>query len=147
MSLAIAPVGGYLAVTGRWSQTRVAPAGDHAAVATWVAGFDIFYALPDEDFDRQGRTPERGRAPGRPPQRAAGESAARSHHSGPGPLRLRDGVRQLVLAGVVVAAGILAYEHQLVRADDISRVDQAFFTMNAVMSVTVFAFALVDRLV
>ena len=49
-------------------------------------------------------------------------------------------------AGVVVAAGILVREHQLVRADDLSRLDAAFFTMNAVMSVTVFAFALVDRL-
>ena len=49
-------------------------------------------------------------------------------------------------AGVVVAAGILVREHQLVRADDLSKLDAAFFTMNAVMSVTVFAFALVDRL-
>ena len=49
-------------------------------------------------------------------------------------------------AGLVVAAGILVYEHQLVRPGDLSRLDAAFFTMNGVMSVTVFAFALMDRL-
>ncbi|MGE0354872.1 MAG: UbiA family prenyltransferase, partial [Gemmatimonadales bacterium] len=50
-------------------------------------------------------------------------------------------------AGVAVAAGILFYEHRLVRHDDLSRLDAAFFTMNAVMSVTVFAFALIDRVI
>ena len=49
-------------------------------------------------------------------------------------------------AGLVVAAGILAYEHRLVRPGDLSRLDAAFFTMNGVMSLTVFAFALIDRL-
>ena len=50
-------------------------------------------------------------------------------------------------AGVVLAAALLAYEHSLVRADDLSKLDAAFFTMNGIMSVTVFAFALLDRLV
>jgi 4-hydroxybenzoate polyprenyltransferase len=50
-------------------------------------------------------------------------------------------------AGVVVAALILAYEHRLVQPGDLSRLDAAFFTMNGVMSVAVFGFALVDRLV
>jgi 4-hydroxybenzoate polyprenyltransferase len=55
-SLAIAPVGGYLAVTGRWSQPAWLLLAVTVAVATWVAGFDIFYALPDAGFDRdQGR--------------------------------------------------------------------------------------------
>ena len=49
-------------------------------------------------------------------------------------------------AGLVVAAGILAYEHQLVRPGELARLDAAFFTMNGVMSVTVFGFALLDRL-
>ena len=48
--------------------------------------------------------------------------------------------------GIAVAAAILAYEHQLVKPGDLSRLDAAFFTMNGVMSVTVFGFALVDRL-
>jgi 4-hydroxybenzoate polyprenyltransferase len=48
--------------------------------------------------------------------------------------------------GVALAAGILVYEHRLVRPDDLSRLGAAFFNMNAVMSATVFGFALVDRL-
>jgi 4-hydroxybenzoate polyprenyltransferase len=145
-SLAIAPVGGWLAVTGVWSDPAWLLLVISVAVATWVAGFDIFYALPDEAFDR-----------------ATGLRSA----------VVRLGVRRSILlakllhgvtipalvlfgwgvgfgawyyAGVVVAAGILAYEHRLVRHDDLSRLNAAFFTMNAVMSVTVFAFALLDRL-
>jgi 4-hydroxybenzoate polyprenyltransferase len=47
-------------------------------------------------------------------------------------------------AGVVAAAGILAWEHQLVKPGDLSKLNAAFFNMNAVMSVTVFLFALLD---
>jgi 4-hydroxybenzoate polyprenyltransferase len=145
-SLAIAPVGGWLAVTGSWSAPAWLLVAISVAVATWVAGFDIFYALPDEAFDR-----------------ATGLRSA----------VVRLGVRRSILlakllhgvtipalvlfgwgvgfgawyyAGVVVAAGMLAYEHRLVRHDDLSRLNAAFFTMNAVMSATVFAFALLDRL-
>ena len=50
-------------------------------------------------------------------------------------------------AGLIVATGILAYEHHLVRPGDLSRLDAAFFTMNGVMSVVVFSFGLLDRLV
>ena len=53
LSLAIAPVGGYLAVAGRWSAPTWPLLVVALAVATWVAGFDIFYALPDEAFDRR----------------------------------------------------------------------------------------------
>jgi len=146
VSLAIAPVGGWLAVTGGWSEPAWLLLAITAAVATWVAGFDIFYALPDAEFD-----------------------AARGLRSAV--VRLGEG-RSILLAkllhgltipalalfgwgagfgiwyflGVLAAAGILAYEHQLVRPGDLSRLDAAFFRMNAVMSVTVFAFALLDRL-
>ncbi len=53
MSLAIAPVGGYLAITGAWSSPWWTLIAVSLAVATWVAGFDIFYALPDQAL-RQG---------------------------------------------------------------------------------------------
>ena len=49
-------------------------------------------------------------------------------------------------AGVIAAAAILAYEHQLVKPGDLSKLNAAFFNMNAVMSVTVFAFAMLDVL-
>ena len=51
LSLAIAPVGGYLAVTGHWASPWWVLIAISVAVATWVAGFDIFYALPDAGFD------------------------------------------------------------------------------------------------
>jgi 4-hydroxybenzoate polyprenyltransferase len=146
MSLAIAPVGGYLAVTGRWSQPAWVLFAVTAAVASWVAGFDIFYALPDEGFDRsQGLRSAVVRL---------GESRAILL------AKLLHGITIPALAvfgygagfglwyfvGLIVAAGILAYEHQLVRPGDLSRLNAAFFTMNGVMSVTVFLFALADRL-
>ena len=145
MSLAIAPVGGYLAVTGRWSHPTWLLLAVSAAVATWVAGFDIFYALPDASFDRDNGL--------RSAVVHLGESRAillaKILHGVTMPalalFGYGAGFGLWYYAGLAVAAGILAYEHHLVRAGDLSRLDAAFFTMNGVMSVTVFAFALLDR--
>jgi 4-hydroxybenzoate polyprenyltransferase len=146
LSLAIAPAGGYIAVTGRWSDPWWLLPVIAVAVATWVAGFDIFYALPDEELDR-----------------ALGLKSAVVRLGVPGSIRLARVLHALTVPalalfgwgagfgpvyfiGVAAAAGILVWEHRLVRPDDLSRLDTAFFSMNAVMSVTVFAFALADRL-
>src|ERR671918_1614754 len=146
LSLAIAPVGGYLAVTGRWSEPAWSLFAVAVAVATWVAGFDIFYALPDEGFDRdQGLRSAVVRL---------GESRAivlaKLLHGVTIPALALFGYGMgfglWYYAGLVVAAAILAYEHSLVRPGDLSRLDAAFFTMNGIMSVTVFVFAMVDRL-
>jgi len=146
LSLAIAPVGGYLAITGQWSTPWWTLAAITMAVATWVAGFDIFYALPDEAFDRTEGLHSAVVRLGVP--RAI--ILAKLLHGITIPALLLfgwgSGFGMWYYAGVVVAAGILVREHQLVRADDLSKLDAAFFTMNAVMSMTVFAFALVDRL-
>jgi 4-hydroxybenzoate polyprenyltransferase len=147
LSLAIAPVGGYLAVTGRWSQPVWVLLAITLAVATWVAGFDIFYALPDAGFDsleglrsavvRLGET------------RAI--LLAKVLHGITIPalalFGYGAGFGAWYFAGLIVATGILAYEHQLVRPGDLSRLDAAFFTMNGVMSLVVFGSALIDRLV
>jgi len=147
VSLAIAPVGGYLAVTGRWSEPAWLLLVVALAVATWVAGFDIFYALPDAGFDR---------AEGlRSAVVRLGESRAillaKLLHGVTIPalalFGYGAGFGWWYYAGLVAAAGILVYEHRLVRPGDLSRLDAAFFTMNGVMSVTVFAFALLDRAV
>ena len=146
LGLAIAPVGGYLAVTGRWSDPAWPLLAVAAAVATWVAGFDIFYALPDESFDRgEGLRSAVVRL---------GESRAillaKLLHGVtiPGLVLFGYGMGfgAWYYGGLVVAAGILVWEHSLVRPGDLSRLDAAFFTMNGIMSVTVFLFALVDRL-
>ncbi|HEY7637423.1 MAG TPA: UbiA-like polyprenyltransferase [Gemmatimonadales bacterium] len=147
MSLAIAPVGGYLAVTGRWSHPLWLLLVISAGVATWVAGFDIFYALPDAGFDR---------AEGlRSAVVKLGESRAillaKLLHGLTIPalalFGYGAGFGPWYYAGLAVAGIILVYEHQLVKPGDLSRLNAAFFTMNGVMSVTVFGFALVDRIV
>lgn len=146
LSLAIAPVGGYLAVTGRWSDPSWVLVAVTVAVATWVAGFDIFYALPDEGFDRDAGLRSAVVRLGQ----ARSILLAKLFHGVTIPaLALFGwgaGFGPWYFAGVVAAAGILAWEHQLVRPGDLSRLDTAFFTMNGVMSLTVFVFALVDRL-
>lgn len=145
MSLAIAPVGGYLAVTGQWSRPAWLLLAVTLGVATWVAGFDIFYALPDLGFDR---THGLRSAVVRLGERRAILLAKLLHGVTVPALALFGwgaGFGAWYFAGLVVAAGILAYEHRLVRPDDLTRLDAAFFTMNGVMSVTVFTFALIDR--
>lgn len=145
MSLAIAPVGGYLAVTGQWSRPAWLLLAITLAVATWVAGFDIFYALPDAGFDRSHGL---GSAVVRLGERRAILLAKLLHGITVPALALFGwgaGFGFWFFAGLVVAAGILVYEHRLVRPGDLSRLDAAFFTMNGVMSLTVFAFALLDR--
>ena len=146
-SLAIAPVGGFLAITGQWSDPAWMLLAITLGVATWVAGFDIFYALPDAGFDRaQGLRSAVVRL---------GESRAillaKLLHAITIPalagFGYAAGFGMWYYAGLAVAAGILAYEHHLVRPGDLSRLDAAFFTMNGVMSVVVFGFALLDRMI
>jgi 4-hydroxybenzoate polyprenyltransferase len=147
LSLAIAPVGGYLAVTGAWSRPAWLLVAITIGVATWVAGFDIFYALPDESFDRSEGLRS---AVVRLGQRRAILAAKLLHGLTIPALALFGwgaGFGLWYFAGLAVAAAILAWEHRLVRPGDLSRLDAAFFTMNGVMSVTVFAFAMVDRIV
>lgn len=147
LSLAIAPVGGWLAVTGAWSDPWWLLLAITVAVLTWVAGFDIFYALPDEGFDRDEGLRSAVVALG---QRRAILAAKLLHGVTIPALALfgwAAGFGAAYFVGVAAAAAILAWEHRLVRPGDLSRLDAAFFTMNGVMSVTVFGFALVDVLV
>ncbi len=146
LSLAIAPVGGYLAVAGRWSAPAWLLAVIALGVATWVAGFDIFYALPDEAFDRSEGLRS---AVVRLGERRSILLAKVLHGVTIPALAIFGwgaGFGWWYFGGLLAAAAILVYEHRLVRPGDLSRLDAAFFTMNGVMSVTVFAFALVDRI-
>jgi 4-hydroxybenzoate polyprenyltransferase len=146
LGLAIAPVGGYLAVTGRWSDPWWVLLAITVAVATWVAGFDIFYALPDEEFDRQSGLKSAVVKLG---ERRSILLAKLLHGLTIPALVVFGfgaGFGMWYYVGVVVATGILAYEHHLVRPGDHSRLDAAFFTMNGVMALVVFGFTLVDVL-
>ena len=147
MSLAIAPVGGWLAVTGKWSDPWWLLLVLTVAVLTWVAGFDVFYALPDEGFDRDEGLHS---AVVRLGQARAILFAKLLHGVTIPALALFGwgaGFGVWYFAGVVVASMILMYEHRLVRPGELSRLDAAFFMMNGVMSLTVLGFAMIDRFV
>jgi 4-hydroxybenzoate polyprenyltransferase len=145
VGLGIAPAGGYLAVTGAWSNPWWLLPALAVAVMSWVGGFDILYALPDAEFDR-----------------------AQGLHSVPATMGVAKALRVsralhlltivalcaagvasgsgvLYFAGVVVAAGILGWEHSLVSSDDLSKLDAAFFSVNGALSVTFFLFVLAER--
>jgi 4-hydroxybenzoate polyprenyltransferase len=142
-SLGLAPIGAWAAITGElpWEAWALG-----AAVALWVAGFDLFYSLFDVDHDRaEGlyswatRFGERGVFAG-----------ARAMHLGVLALLAAAGLGlEVGLAywlGVVAVAVLLGYEHSLVRPGDLRRLDAAFFTVNGVISVVFLAFVALETL-
>jgi 4-hydroxybenzoate polyprenyltransferase len=139
----LAPVGAWAAVTNElpWQAWALG-----AAVAFWVAGFDLFYALFDLEIDRaQGLHS----FPARFGVRAAFRAARLCHLATVVALVVAGlglSVGALYWLGVVAAAVLLLYEHSLVSPSDRTRLDMAFFTMNGVISLTVFAFVLADVL-
>lgn len=147
VSLAIAPAGGYLAIAGWWSDPWWLIVALAVAVATWVAGFDILYALQDVEFDRAHRLHSIPVALGV----NASLGVARALHACTIAALVLVGVAAasgwLYWVGVAVAASLLAYEHTLVGPGDLSRLDAAFFTMNGIISIVYFGFVLVDRVV
>ena len=145
LGLGIAPVGGYLAVTGVWSDPwwmLVALAG---AVMCWTGGFDILYALQDIDFDRANGLHS---LPAKVGAHRALTIARGLHVMTVALLALVGygaGQGMLYDIGVAVAGALLVFEHSLVHADDVSKVDKAFFTVNMALSSAFFAFVLAQR--
>ncbi len=141
----IATPAGYLAVTGRWSAPWwLLPVGA-LAVALWVGGFDVFYALQDEAFDRAERLESLVVRLG---QRRAIATAKVLHGLALIVLvafGVGAGLGVAYYAGVTCGALLIAWEHRLVRPGDLSRLNAAFFTMNGIVSIVVFLGALVDR--
>jgi 4-hydroxybenzoate polyprenyltransferase len=144
MCLGLAPVGAWLAVSGTapWEAWAIG-----AAVALWVAGFDLFYSLFDLDHDRAEGLHSWAVRFGT----TGVFRGARVFHTGTVALLAAAGlgldVSILYWAGVVATAGLLVYEHSIVRPDDLRRLDAAFFTLNGVISVVFFAFVAADVLV
>ena len=140
----LAPVGAWAAVANElpWEAWLLG-----AAVALWVAGFDVLYALFDLEIDRaQGlhSLPARFGVP-------AAFAVARACHLATVALlaaaALGLGVGALYWVGVAAVAALLAYEHALVSPGDLRRLDTAFFALNGVIAVTLFVFVLADTLV
>lgn len=146
IGLSIAPVGGYLAITGSWSEPWSLLVALALAVATWVGGFDILYGLQDVAFDRSQKLHSLPASIGE----GRALNFARSLHVVTVSMLALVGVAAragwLYAAGVAVAACLLLYEHSLVKAGDLSKLDAAFFTMNGVISITFFAFVIAERL-
>lgn len=143
LGLGLAPVGAYLVVTGTFS---IVPVFYGLAVLTWVSGFDIIYALQDEEFDR-------------------------ANHLNSIPANL-GGANALIISkvlhvlsfvfilfpvfyvnvglfyyiGVFVYGSLLVYQHRLVSLQDLSKVDRAFMTTNGIASVVFAVFYLLDVL-
>ncbi|HJP85490.1 MAG TPA: UbiA-like polyprenyltransferase [Gemmatimonadaceae bacterium] len=146
VGLSIAPVGGYLAITGRWSSPWWMLVALAIAVASWVSGFDILYALQDVSFDRENGLYS---VPSTFGEANALGIARILHLTTVGALALAGvgaGAGIVYFAGVVVAAALLLYEHSLVKVDDFSRLDAAFFTMNGVISIVFLGFVFTERL-
>jgi 4-hydroxybenzoate polyprenyltransferase len=146
VGLSIAPVGGYLAITGHWSDPWWMLIALAIAVATWVGGFDILYALQDVSFDRENGLYSVPSTFGE----ANALGIARVLHfttvAALGVAGLGAGAGVLYYAGILVAGLLLLYEHSLVKADDLSRLDAAFFTMNGVISIVFLGFVFTERL-
>ena len=144
ISLSLAPVAAWIALRGdlRWPPVLLA-----LAVLLWVAGFDIIYACQDVDFDRRAglrSVPERWGI------RRALQVAAACHALMIVPLVMLGTVYPLgpiYFAGVAAVAVLLAYEHALVRPDDLTRVNVAFFQVNVIISLGLLTVAVVDLLV
>jgi len=146
-ALAIAPVGAYLAIVGQWSQPASALLALAAGVLCWVAGFDILYSLQDEQFDR-----EQGlfSVPAAFGARKA-IMVSRLLHLACVLLFLAaallfPGAGSIFLLGVGVIAVMLVYEQSLVAADDLSRIDAAFFNINGAISILFSALVLIERI-
>jgi 4-hydroxybenzoate polyprenyltransferase len=143
LSLAIAPVGAWIAIN---ESVSLLPLLLGLAVLLWTAGFDIIYACQDVDFDRRAglrSLPERiGIGP------ALLVSAA-LHAAMVGALVIVFSAARLgapFLLGIVLVSVLLVYEHLIVKPDDLSRVNTAFFNINGAVSIVLMSLALVDIL-
>ncbi len=142
-AIGLSPVGAWIAVTGGLS---VVPLLLGVAVMCWIAGFDIIYSLQDVDFDRSQGLHS---LPVRLGNRRALVLSRILHVAVVLLLTavgIGAGLHLAYAAGVILVAGMLAYEHSLVSPTDLSRVNVAFFTMNGWVSITLFCMVVLDRL-
>ncbi len=141
LGLSLAPIGAYISVTGKFS---LLPVVYSFIVLTWVSGFDIIYALQDDEFDKSNRLHSLPSAAGR-------KNALRISvfvHVITFLLVLIAGVYGksgiLFWAGAVLFTSLLVYQHSIVRHDDLSKVTLAFGTTNGIASIIFAVFVILD---
>jgi 4-hydroxybenzoate polyprenyltransferase len=143
VGLSLAPIGAYLTVTGYFS---VLPLLFSFAVLTWVSGFDIIYAMQDEDFYRGQKLHSIPTALGKSKSLIVSNilhvlSALFVIAAG-----FLGQFGMFYWIGVAVFAGLLIYQHLLVKPNDLSKVNIAFMTTNGIASIVFAAFVILDLL-
>ncbi len=144
LGLSLAPIGAYLAVTGKFA---LLPILFSFTVLFWVSGFDIIYALQDEEFDKEYKLKSIPAWLGKAKALRVSEllhvlAAACVIVAG-----VYGGFGWLYWIGVAVFVGMLVYQHSVVKPNDLSRVNLAFMTANGIASVVFAVFVIVDMLV
>lgn len=146
LGLALAPVGAYIAVTGKFHDLPIIIG---LAVFTWVAGFDIIYALQDDEFDKSLQLHSIPALLGRKNALRVSSilhfftmifiigAAFRAQ-------QLYASLQWLYLVGTFAFIVLLVYQHKLVKPDDLSKVNMAFFTTNGIASVIFGALFILD---
>ena len=141
VGLALAPIGAYIAVTG---QFNLLPILFSFTVLFWVSGFDIIYALQDEEFDKQNQLHSIPSTVGKNKALRISEflhflSAACVAAAG-----IYGKFGLLYWIGVILYISLLVYQHLLVKPNDLSKVNRAFFTTNGIASVAFAVFVIAD---
>jgi 4-hydroxybenzoate polyprenyltransferase len=135
LAIGLAPLAAWLAIRGAFAWPPVLLS---AAVMFWVAGFDIIYALQDTDFDR------RTKLFSLPAQLGVKPSLQISTACHAATVILLTGTAAfansggIAYAGIAAVAAILYWEHRIVKPDDLSRVNVAFFSLNGYISILLF---------
>jgi 4-hydroxybenzoate polyprenyltransferase len=143
LGLSLAPIGAYISVTGVF---KMIPVIYSLIVLTWVSGFDIIYALQDDEFDRENKLYSIPTLAGR--KRALSVSGIL--HFFTLALIVSVGILQrgglFFWSGTLVFSSLLIYQHTLVKSDDLSRVNLAFGTTNGIASILFAVFVILDLL-
>ena len=142
LAISIAPVGAWVAIREEISFVSLLLG---TAVVFWLVGFDILYSCMDVEFDRENNLKSI-------PQRFGIETALRIAFVSHGLmilflavlLQFVDELGILYSGGVIIVAGLLIYEHSLVRPDDLSQINIAFFNMNGIISIGLMLFVIAD---
>jgi len=141
LGLSLAPIGAYLAVTGSFS---LLPVLFSLTVIFWVSGFDIIYALQDEEFDRSQKLYSMPAWLGKSKSLKVSEI----FHAFSAACVIVAGVLSrfgwLYWTGVIIFCGMLVYQHSVVKAHDLKKVNLAFMTANGIASVIFACFVIAD---
>lgn len=141
LGLSLAPVGAYIAVTGKFS---LVPVLFSIAVICWVSGFDIIYALQDESFDKENDLHSIPSWLGLSQALTVSEVLHFLSFASIAAAGIAGHFGWLYWCGAAVFGFFLLYQHHLVKPNDLSKVNRAFFTSNGIASVVFSAFVIAD---